>query len=91
MLYSLKNDNTIIIKGADKGSGVVVQYRQVYLKEVQKQLSNEEVYVEVNNDPAILESTIFTALNKITARGDLSADNLEYFFNKDPKFPRFHL
>ena len=25
------------------------------------------------------------------ARGDLSADNLEHIFNKDPKFARFHL
>ena len=54
-------------------------------------MSDEEVYEEVTNDPSILESTIFTALNKIRARGDLSADNLEYFFNKDPKFARFYL
>ena len=90
-LYSLKNDNTIVIKGADKGSGVVVWDREDYLKEAHKQLSDEEVYEEVTNDPSTLESTIFTALNKIRARGDLSADNLEYFFNKDPKFARFYL
>ena len=90
-LYSLKNDNTIVIKGADKGSGVVVWDREDYLKEAHKQLSDEEVYEEVTNDPSTLESTIFNALNKIRARGDLSADNLEYFFNKDPKFARFYL
>ena len=90
-LYSLKNDNTIVIKGADKGSGVVVWDREDYLKEAHKQLSDEEVYEEVTNDPSTLESTIFTALNKIRARGDLSADNLEYFFNKDPKFAKFYL
>ena len=54
-------------------------------------MSDEEVYEEVTNDLSTLESTIFTALNKIRARGDLSADNLEYFFNKDPKFARFYL
>ena len=90
-MYSLKNDNTIVIKGADKGSAVVVWDREDYLKEAHKQLSDEEVYEEVTNDPSSLESTIFTALNKIRARGDLSADNLEYFFNKDPKFARFYL
>ena len=90
-MYSLKNDNTIVIKGADKGSAVVVWDREDYLKEGHKQLSDEEVYEEVTNDPSTLESTIFTALNKIRARGDLSADNLEYFFNKDPKFARFYL
>ena len=30
-LYYLKNDNTIVIKGADKGSGVVVWDRKDYL------------------------------------------------------------
>ena len=61
-----------------------------YIKEVHKQLSDEEFYEEVTNDPSTLESTIFTALKKIRARGDLSVDNLEYFFNKDPKFTRFY-
>ena len=87
----MKNDNTIVIKGADKGSGVVVWDREDYLKEAHKQLSDKELYEEVTNDPSILESTTFNALNKIRIRGDLSADNLEYFFNKDPKFARFHL
>ena len=90
-MYSLKNDNTIVIKGADKGSGVVVWDREDYLKEAHNQLSNEEVYEEVKNDLSTLESTIFAALNKVRDRGDLSADNLEYFFNKDLKFPRFYL
>ena len=54
-------------------------------------MSDEEVYEEVTNDPSTLESTIFTALNKKRARGNLSADNLEYFFKKDPKFARFYL
>ena len=92
-LYSLKNDNTIVTKGAGKGSGVVVWDGENYLKEAHKQLSNEEVYglLEVTNDPSTLKSTIFTALNKIRARGDLSADTLEYFLNKDPNFARFYL
>ena len=61
-MYSLKFDNTIVIKGADKGSAVVVWDREDYLKEAHKQLSDEEVYEEVTNDPSALESTIFTAL-----------------------------
>ena len=41
-LYSLKNDNTKVIKGADKGSGVVVCESEAYLKEAHKQLSGKE-------------------------------------------------
>ena len=90
-LYSLKNDNTIVIKGADKGSGVVVWDREDYLKEEDKQLSDEEVYEEVTNDLSTFEVTIFSALNRIRGSRDLSAANLEYFFNKYPKFARFYL
>ena len=85
-MYSLKNYNTLVIKVADKGSGVVVWDREDYLKEAHKQVSDEEVYEEVTNDPSSPESTIVTALNKIRTRSDLSADTLEYFFNEDPKF-----
>ena len=70
---------------------VVVLNREDYIKEVNKQLSYEEVYEEVTSDPSTLESTIFTALNKIRARGDLSADTLEHFFNKDSTFARLRI
>ena len=42
VLHSLKNDNTIVIKGVNKGSGVVVWDREDCLKEAHKQLSDEE-------------------------------------------------
>ena len=35
-VYSLKNDISVIIKEADKGSAVVVWYREDYLKEAKK-------------------------------------------------------
>ena len=76
-LYFLKNCNTIITKGAERSSGVVVWDREDYLKEAHKQLSDKEVYEEVTNDSPTLESAILTALNKINARSDLSADTLE--------------
>ena len=89
-MYSLKSDYTIVIKGPDKSSRVVNWDREDYLKEAHKQLPDEEAYEEETNDPSTLESTIFTALNKIRSRGDLSANHLEYFFNEDPKFARFY-
>ena len=47
-LYSLKNDNTIVIKGAGNCSGVVAWDREDYLKEAhKKQLPHEELYEEV--------------------------------------------
>ena len=90
-LYSLRDDSTIVIKGANKGSVVVVWDREDYFKEAYKQLEDREVYEEVSNDPNILVNTIVKALEKIRLRGDLSGDTLNYFVVEDPKFARFYL
>ena len=75
-LYSLRDDSTIIIKGADKGLVVVVWDRGDYLRESYKQFEDRETYEEVSNDPNVLVNTIIKALEKIRLRGDLSNDTL---------------
>ena len=65
----MRDDSTIIIKGADKGLVVVVWDREDYLKEAYKQLEDREVYEEVSNDPNVLVNTIIKALEKIRLRG----------------------
>ena len=49
-IYSLKNDNSIIIKEADKGSAVVVWDRDDYLRETKNQLNNKNVYKKLTGD-----------------------------------------
>ena len=79
-LYSLKDDPSIIIKGADKGSIVIVWDRKDYLKEsYRQQLDDKEVYEQVPDDPSALANTLIKALEKIRLRGDLSKDTLDYF------------
>ena len=90
-LYSLKDDPSIIIKGADKGSVIVVWDIEDYLKKRYKQLYDRKVYEEVPNDPNVLINTLMKALEKLRLRGDLSSDTLNYFLVKDPKFARFYL
>ena len=90
-MYSLKDDKSIIIKGADKGSAVYVWDREDYIKEANKQLEDKEVYMEVPNDSSALVSVIFESLEKIRKRGDLSQDTLNHFLVKDPKFARFFI
>ena len=80
-----------MIKSADKGSAVVVWDREDYIKEVEKQLGDEQVYEEVSNDAALLLETINEVIAKIRKLGDLKRDNLDYFLIKDPKFARFYL
>ena len=63
--YNLRDDPTIIIKGADKVSAVGVWDREDYLKEASKQLEDEDVYEEVQNNSRTLINTIMHALEKI--------------------------
>ena len=90
-LYSLKDDTSIIIKGADKNSIAVVWDREDYLKEAYRQLVDKEVYEQVPDDPTALPNTLIKALEKILLQGDLSKDTLDYFLVKDPKFVGFYL
>ena len=87
----MKNDKNIVIKGADKGSGVVVWDREDYIKEAEKQLGDSDVYEEVPGDPEPLVSTIHKTIEKIRKRGDLKKEIIKYFEVKDPKFSRFNL
>ena len=57
-LYNLRDDPTLTIKGADKGSAVVVWDREDYLKEASKQLEGKDVYEKVQNDPALLSTPL---------------------------------
>ena len=91
LLLNLRDDPTIIIKGADKGSAVVAWDREDNLKEAYKQLEDKDVYEEVPNDSSILINTIKRALEKIRIRGDLHNDTINYFLVKRPKFARFYL
>ena len=65
VLYTLKDDPSIIIKGADGESVVIVWGREDCLKEAYRQLEDKEVYEQVPNN------TSMKALEKIRLRGDL--------------------
>ena len=89
--YSLKDDPSFIIKGADKGSVVVACDRDDYLKEAYRQLDDKEESEQVTGVPSVLANALIEALENIRLRGDLSKCTLDYFLVKDPKFARFYL
>ena len=70
-MYSQKDDQSIIIKGAGIVVAVIVLDLEYYLKVVSKQLENKEVYLEVLHDPSALVSAIFKSLGRIRKHGDL--------------------
>ena len=91
-LNDLKNDKSIVIKSADKGSAVVVWDREDYCKEAERQLSDPEVYEKLDYDPTEqLSNDIEECLDKVKTRGDLDAQTLEYFKVDNTKLGRFYL
>ena len=91
-LNSLRDDTSIFIKEADKGSGVVGWDREDYLKEAEKQLSDKETYEELPSDPVSpLISVVKGCLSRFKNRGDIPNETLEYFLINKPKLGRFYL
>ena len=91
-VYSLKNDNSIIIKEADKRSAVLVWDRDGYLREAKNQLNDKNVYKELTGDvEGPLEKIIKTVLEKIRDRRDISDSTLDYFLVNNLKLGRYYL
>ena len=80
-LNLLRDDTSIIIKEADKGSGVVVWDRKDYLKEAEKQVGDKKTYEEFSSDPVSpCISIVKGCLSRVKNRGDIPNETLEYFF-----------
>ena len=91
-LYALRDDTSIIIKEADKGSGIVVWDREDYLEEAKQQLDEKDVYKKVNGDvEGPLIKLIKGVLGNVRKRGDISDKTLDYFLVNNPKLGRFYL
>ena len=68
-LFSLKDDPSIIIEDAYKGSAAVIWDREDNLKETYRQLDHKKVYEQVPNDSVVLANTLMKVLEKIRLRG----------------------
>ena len=85
-INNLKADRTIVIKEADKGSGVVVWDREDYIQEAEGQLGDSEVYCKLDSDPSgQLHQIITYALDIIRDRGDIDEKTLEYLMVNNPR------
>ena len=68
------DDRTIVIKGADNCSAVVVWDREDYIKEAENQLGDTHIYEEVPNDAKLIMNIILKTLENIHKRGDICTD-----------------
>ena len=81
-MRALANDRSIVIKKADKGSCVVVWDRDDYIAEAEKQLSDENIYKDINFKNKILQelannsNKLFRNLKK---KRSITEEKLKYF------------
>ena len=90
-LETLRNDTTLVIKEADKGSAVVVWDRDDYVREAGSQLEDTEVYEETSFDSDILSEIILKTLGKMKEKEEITDKNIDYFMINNPRLARFYL
>ena len=91
-LRNLRNDDSIVIKSADKGSAVVVWDREDYLREADNHLLDQGVYKECSKDPLPgLQKLISDTLKKVLDKGEISKDLHAYLLVNNPRLGRFYL
>ena len=92
VLRNLSRDDNIIIKGADKGSAVVVWDREDYLKEAENHLGDNTTYEAVDGDPMPnLIQLVSTTLDIMARKGEIDKKMQEYLLATKPRLGRFYL
>ena len=92
-LEALRKCDDIVIKQADKGSGVVIMDRTRYVAEAMRQLSDVGVYVALDKDPTNdMSKKVNNRLRKARDDRYISESTLEYLLvNGTAKAGRFYL
>ena len=78
----LGDDRSIVIKKADRGSCVVVWYRDDYIKEAENQLKDNIVYKDVNFKETVLSDLVDknnTFFKKLHSRKCITEKELQHF------------
>ncbi|XP_072020421.1 uncharacterized protein [Amphiura filiformis] len=90
-LHDIKNNRSIVIKEADKGSAVVIQDRESYVHECLRQLSNSDHYQQLDHDPTPeFEKRVCKGLNKALEVDLIDHDHKVALTPKRPKPGRFY-
>ena len=91
-LSELKGNNDIVIKKADKGSSIVVMNIEDYVKEAERQLSDEKFYKKVNNDLSASHNEIINnLLDNLKSQEAISEEVYNCLYTNNPKTASLYL
>ena len=88
----LRNHPDIIIKPADKGSAIVIQDKEYYVKEGERQLHNDYFYEETENDlTGEVIHRVNLHVNNTLQRGQISQNTSKYLTTDIDRTQQFYL
>ena len=88
----LSKDKSIVIKPADKGSSVVIMDRGSYLDEAYRQLSDQNYYEKLDEDPTREYSkAVHDAIEDMYQNGEIDEKVREYLLSDKVRTARFYL
>ena len=91
-LHNLSHDDSIMIKTADKGSGIVIWDRSDCLLECQRQLSDQQVYEKIEQNPLEkVTNRIKTSLKQMVRKKEIETKIIENVLVKRPQLGRFYM
>ena len=91
-LFSLKTRTDIVIKRADKGSATVVMSRENYVREVMRQLDNEQHYLKLSEDPTDrFAEEIKMTLEEMVSNGGLDKETMKCLLPEEIRTSRFYI
>ena len=89
-MSSLRTQNDIIVKQADKGSASVVMLKEDYMTKVMQHLNNEQHYRKLDEDPTEQYSQeITTFLRDMVNRQVIDKDGYNYLCPSDTRTLRY--
>ncbi|CAJ0960434.1 unnamed protein product [Ranitomeya imitator] len=91
-LASLKDNNHIIIKPADKGGATVVMNKNQYTAEIKRQLADTITYKKIQSDPVYnIRRKIDTILTKHSQLQTIDAKTKTFLINNYPVTPVLYI
>ena len=90
-IKTLTDNDKITIKPADKAGKIVIQDTTDYIKECERQLGDTTYYKRLYTDPtAELNSIIKNKLEQGIKDGNISTEEFEVLYNRDPRISNFY-
>ena len=91
-ITTLKNNNNIVIKQADKGGNIVIMNKQDYIQEGLRQLSNSNHYEILKEDPTWeYNNQMYQVLQQAVNLNIIDDKTMKTIYNKSPGTPNFYM